>query len=57
MLKLLSTVYEVAWQFTNLVYSFRLMFGQIIFTIAFRSLLTHQAPVVWKLAQVQVAGP
>jgi len=33
-------VYEVAWQFKNLAYSSGLMFGRIIFTNAFRSLLS-----------------
>jgi len=34
--KLRSTVHEVAWQFNNLAYSSGLMFGQVIYTIAFR---------------------
>ena len=40
MLKLHSTVHEVAWQFNNLAYSSGLMFGRVIFTIAFRSLFS-----------------
>jgi len=33
-------VHEVAWQFNNLAYSSGLMFGRVISTIAFRSLLS-----------------
>jgi len=40
MLKLRSTVHEVAWQFNNLAYSSGLMFGRVISTIAFRSLFS-----------------
>ena len=40
MLKLRSTMHEVAWQFNNLAYSFGLMFGRVISTIAFRSLFS-----------------
>jgi len=40
MLKLRSTLHEVAWQFNNLAYSSGLMFGQVIYTIAFRSLFS-----------------
>jgi len=38
MLKLRSTVNEVAWQFNNSAYSSGLMFGWIVSTIAYRSL-------------------
>jgi len=41
MLKLLSTVHEVAWQFNNLACSSGLMFGRVICTIAFGSLLVR----------------
>ena len=37
MLKLRSTVHEVAWQFNNLAYSSGLMFDRVISTIAFKS--------------------
>jgi len=37
MLKLCSTLHEVAWQFNNLAYSSGLMFVRGIYTIAFRS--------------------
>ena len=40
MLKLRSTVNEVAWQFNNFPYSSVLMFGQVISTIAFRLLFS-----------------
>jgi len=40
MLKLRSTLHEVAWQFNYLAYSSRLMFGRVISTIAFRSLFS-----------------
>jgi len=40
MLKLRSTVHEVAWQFNNLAYSSGLMFGRLISTTAFRSLFS-----------------
>jgi len=39
MLKLRSTVHEVAWEFNNLAYSSGLMFGRVISTIVFRPLL------------------
>ena len=38
MLKLRSTLHEVAWQFNNLAYSSGLMFGRVISTTAFGSL-------------------
>ena len=38
MLELWSTVYKVAWQFSNLAYSFGLLFGRVISTNVFRSL-------------------
>jgi len=40
MLKLRSTLHEVAWQFKNLAYCSELMFGWVICTIAFRSLFS-----------------
>jgi len=40
MLKLRSTLHEVAWQFNNLAYCFGLMFGRIISPIACRSLFS-----------------
>jgi len=40
MLKLLSKLHEVAWQFNNLAYSSGLMFGRVISSIAFRSLFS-----------------
>jgi len=40
MLKLRSIVHEVAWQFNNLACGTALMFGQVISTIAFRSLFS-----------------
>jgi len=45
MLKLLSTEHEVAWQFYNLPYTSRLMFGRIIFTIAFRLLFKFKSVI------------
>jgi len=38
MLKLRSTLHEVAWQFNNLAYSSGVMFGRVISAISFRSL-------------------
>jgi len=38
MLKLCSTLHEVAWQFNSLAYSSGLMLGRVIYTIASRSL-------------------
>jgi len=35
MLKLRSTLYDVAWQFNNLAYSSGLIFGRVISTICF----------------------
>jgi len=40
MLKLRSTLHEVAWQFNSLAYSSVLMFVQVISAIAFRSLFS-----------------
>ena len=40
MLELRSTLHEVVWQFNNLAYSSGLMFGRVIYTIAFRSLFS-----------------
>jgi len=50
--KLRSTVHEVAWQFNNLAYSSGLMFGQVIYTIAFRlffscSQLSKRTELYW----------
>jgi len=39
MLKLRSAVHEVALEFNNLAYSSGLMFGRVISTIVFRSLV------------------
>jgi len=40
LLKLRSTLYEVAWQFSNLACSPGLMLGWVIYAIAFKSLFT-----------------
>jgi len=40
MLKLRSTLHEIAWQFNNLAYSSGLMFDRVISTIAFKSLFS-----------------
>jgi len=40
MLKLRSTLHEVAWQLNNLAYTSGLMFGRVISTNAFRSLFS-----------------
>jgi len=40
MLKLRSTLHEVAWKFNNLAYSSGLMFARVIYTISFRSLFS-----------------
>ena len=40
MLKFRSTVHEVAWQFNSFAYSSGLMLGQVVSTIAFRSMFS-----------------
>jgi len=40
MLKLCSTLHEVAWQFNNLAYTSGLMFGRVSYAIAVRSLFS-----------------
>jgi len=40
MLKVGSTLHEVAWQFNNLAYSSGLMFGHVSSKIALRSLFS-----------------
>jgi len=52
MLKRRSTLREVAWQFNNLACSSGMMFGRVVYTIAFRSLfnsnrLSKRTELLW----------